>query len=157
MFKINIVTEDLRWKKEVPMIEKILKKNFKKIFTFLGYVAKKQNLEISVLLTNKEAMKKLNKNFRKIKKDTDVLSFPNYEKKFFLKEKNIKDLYLGDLAFSYYYIKKQKFDFLNYINKIFIHGCLHLIGYEHNNLKSYRVMSSVEKNFCLTYEQNKKR
>ena len=145
MFKINIVTEDLRWKKEVPMIEKILKKNFKKIFTFLGYVAKKQNLEISVLLTNKEAMKKLNKNFRKIKKDTDVLSFPNYEKKFFLKEKNIKDLYLGDLAFSYDYIKKQKFDFLNYINKIFIHGCLHLIGYEHNNLKSYRVMSSAEK------------
>jgi len=145
MFKINIVTEDLRWKKEVPMIEKILKKNFKKTFTFLGYVAKKQNLEISVLLTNKEAMKKLNKNFRKIKKDTDVLSFPNYEKKFFLKEKNIKDLYLGDLAFSYDYIKKQKFDFLSYINKIFIHGCLHLIGYEHNNLKSYRVMSSVEK------------
>jgi len=145
MFKINIVTEDLRWKKEVPMIEKILKKNFKKTFTFLGYVAKKQNLEISVLLTNKEAMKKLNKNFRKIKKDTDVLSFPNYEKKFFLKEKNIKDLYLGDLALSYDYIKKQKLDFLNYMNKIFIHGCLHLIGYEHNNLKSYRVMSSVEK------------
>jgi probable rRNA maturation factor len=145
MFKINIVTEDLRWKKEVPMIEKILKKNFKKTFNFLGYVAKKQNLEISVLLTNKEAMKKLNKNFRKIKKDTDVLSFPNYEKKFFLKKQNIKDLYLGDLAFSYDYIKKQKFDFLNYINKIFIHGCLHLIGYEHNNLKSYRVMSSVEK------------
>ena len=145
MFKINIVAEDLRWKKEVPTIEKILKKNFKKIFTFLGYVAKKQNLEISVLLTNKEVMKKLNKNFRKIKKDTDVLSFPNYEKKFFLKEKNIKNLYLGDLAFSYDYIKKQKFDFPNYINKIFIHGCLHLIGYEHNNLKSYRVMSSVEK------------
>jgi probable rRNA maturation factor len=145
MFKINIVVDDLRWKKEAPTIEKILKKNFKKIFTFLGYVAKKQNLEISVLLTNKEVMKKLNKNFRKIKKDTDVLSFPNYEKKFFLKEKNIKDLYLGDLAFSYDYIKKQKFDFLNYINKIFIHGCLHLIGYEHNNLKSYRVMSSVEK------------
>ena len=145
MFKINIVAEDLRWKKEVPTIEKILKKNFKKIFTFLGYVAKKQNLEISVLLTNKEVMKKLNKNFRKIKKDTDVLSFPNYEKKFFLKEKNIKDLYLGDLALSYDYIKKQKLDFLNYMNKIFIHGCLHLIGYEHNNLKSYRVMSSVEK------------
>jgi probable rRNA maturation factor len=145
MFKINIVAEDLRWKKEVPTIEKILKKNFKKIFTFLGYVAKKQNLEISVLLTNKEVMKKLNKNFRKIKKDTDVLSFPNYKKNFFLKEKNIKDLYLGDLALSYDYIKKQKLDFLNYMNKIFIHGCLHLIGYEHNNLKSYRVMSSVEK------------
>ena len=145
MFKINIVVDDLRWKKEAPTIEKILKKNFKKIFTFLGYVTKKQNLEISVLLTNKEVMKKLNKNFRKIKKDTDVLSFPNYEKKFFLKEKNIKDLYLGDLALSYDYIKKQKLDFLNYMNKIFIHGCLHLIGYEHNNLKSYRVMSSAEK------------
>ena len=55
MFKINIVTEDLRWKKEVPMIEKILKKNFKKIFTFLGYVAKKQNFRnLSITQTQRQ-------------------------------------------------------------------------------------------------------
>ena len=121
MFKVNIIVEDSKWKKEIPTIEKMLKKNVKKIYSSITRTRKKKNLEISVLLTNKTKMKKLNKDFRKILKDTDVLSFPHYEKKFFLKKK------------------------LTSVNKIFIHGCLHLVGYEHDNLKSYKEMHSLEK------------
>ena len=148
MFKASILVEAGNWKKEVPGIEKILNKNFKKIFSSLKKFDNK-NLEVSILLTDKKNMKQLNKRFRKISKDTDVLSFPNYEKIFFSKNSKIKNLYLGDLAFSYDYIKKQKTDFLEYINKIFIHGCLHLIGYEHNNLKNYKSMSLVEKKLLI--------
>ena len=148
MFKASILVEAGNWKKEVPGIEKILNKNFKKIFSSLKKFNNK-NLEVSILLTDKKNMKQLNKKFRKISKDTDVLSFPNYEKIFFSKNSKIKNLYLGDLAFSYDYIKKQKTDFLKYINKIFIHGCLHLIGYEHNNLKNYKAMSLVEKKLLI--------
>jgi probable rRNA maturation factor len=148
MFKASILVEAGNWKKEVPGIEKILNKNFKKIFSSLKKFNNK-NLEVSILLTDKKNMKQLNKRFRKISKDTDVLSFPNYEKIFFSKNSKIKNLYLGDLAFSYDYIKKQKTDFLEYINKIFIHGCLHLIGYEHNNLKNYKAMSLVEKKLLI--------
>jgi len=148
MFKTSILVEAGNWKKEVPRIEKILNKNFKKIFSSLKKFNNK-NLEVSILLTDKKNMKQLNKRFRKISKDTDVLSFPNYEKIFFSKNSKIKNLYLGDLAFSYDYIKKQKTDFLEYINKIFIHGCLHLIGYEHNNLKNYKAMSLVEKKLLI--------
>ena len=148
MFKASILVEAGNWKKEVPGIEQILNKNFKKIFSSLKKFNNK-NLEVSILLTDKKNMKQLNKRFRKISKDTDVLSFPNYEKIFFSKNSKIKNLYLGDLAFSYDYIKKQKTDFLEYINKIFIHGCLHLIGYEHNNLKNYKSMSLVEKKLLI--------
>ena len=148
MFKASILVEAGNWKKEVPGIEKILNKNFKKIFSSLKKFNNK-NLEVSILLTDKKNMKQLNKKFRKISKDTDVLSFPNYEKIFFSKNSKIKNLYLGDLAFSYDYIKKQKTDFLEYINKIFIHGCFHLIGYEHNNLKNYKSMSLVEKKLLI--------
>ena len=148
MFKASILVEAGNWKKEVPGIEKILNKNFKKIFSSLKKFNNK-NLEVSILLTDKKNMKQLNKKFRKISKDTDVLSFPNYEKIFFSKNRKIKNLYLGDLAFSYDYIKKQKTDFLEYINKIFIHGCLHLIGYEHNNLKNYKAISLVEKKLLI--------
>ena len=102
-----------------------------------------------MLLTGKSNMKELNKKFRKISKDTDVLSFPNYKKEFFLKKNKIRNLYLGDLAFSYDYIKKQKVDFLKYVNKIFVHGCLHLIGYEHNNMKNYKVMSDLENKIII--------
>ena len=100
-----------------------------------------------MLLTNKTKMKKLNKDFRRILKDTDVLSFPHHEKNFFLKRKlpTMNNIYLGDLAFSYDYIKKQKTNFVEYVNKIFIHGCLHLVGYEHDNLKNYKEMYSLER------------
>jgi len=147
MFKVNIIVEEPKWKKEMPTIEKILKKNFKKIYSSISRTSKKKNLEISVLLTNKTKIKKLNKAFRKTPKDTDILSFPQYEKTFFLKKKVaiINKVYLGDLAFSYDYIKKQKTNFVEYVNKIFIHGCLHLVGYEHDNLKSYKEMRSLER------------
>ena len=144
MFKLNINVERGKWKKKVPDIEKVLLKNFKIIFRVFKKFTKK-NLEASVLLTDKKNMKMLNKKFRKIYKDTDVLSFPNYKKNFYLNKKKKKTLYLGDLAFSYDYIEKQKIDFLDYLNKIFIHGCLHLVGYEHNNKKNFEKMNSIEK------------
>ena len=147
MFKVNIIVEDSKWRKEIPAIEKMLKKNVKKIYSSIDRTSQKKNLEISVLLTNKTKMKKLNKNFRRTLKDTDVLSFPHYEKKFFFKKNldTINKIYLGDLAFSYDYIKKQKTNFVEYVNKIFIHGCLHLVGYEHDNLKNYKEMHSLER------------
>ena len=147
MFKVNIIVEDSKWRKEIPAIEKMLKKKVKKIYSSIDRTSQKKNLEISVLLTNKTKMKKLNKDFRKTLKDTDVLSFPHYEKNFFLKRKlpTMNNIYLGDLAFSYDYIKKQKTNFVEYVNKIFIHGCLHLVGYEHDNLKNYKEMYSLER------------
>jgi len=147
MFKVNIIVEDSKWKKEIPTIERMLKKNVKKIYSSIDRTSKKKNLEISVLLTNKTKMKKLNKDFRRTLKDTDVLSFPYHEKNFFLKRKlpTIGIIYLGDLAFSYDYIKKQKTNFVEYVNKIFIHGCLHLVGYEHDNLKNYKEMHLLER------------
>ncbi len=144
MFKININVEGGRWKTKVPKIEKILSKNFKSTFSNLKKFHHK-NLEMSVLLTDKKNMKILNKKFRKTFKDTDVLSFPNYEKKFFLTKITNNYLYLGDLALSYDYIIKQKINFLDYLNKIFIHGCLHLVGYEHNNEKNFKKMNLLEK------------
>ena len=80
MFKVNIIVEDSKWKKEIPTIEKMLKRNVKKIYSSITRTKEKKNLEISVLLTNKTKMKKLNKDFRKTLKDTDVLSFPTMKK-----------------------------------------------------------------------------
>ena len=100
MFKANILINKNSWIKEVPTIEKLLKKNFKTIFNSIKNF-KNKNIEVSVLLTGKSNMKELNKKFRKISKDTDVLSLPNYKKEFFLKKNKIRNLYLGDLAFSY--------------------------------------------------------
>ena len=112
-------------------------------------------IEISILLTGKKNMKNLNKKFRKINKDTDVLSFPAEEKNFFNKDlKSKKKVYLGDIALSYQYIeaiiKKQNISFDDYFKKMLVHGVLHLIGHEHDSFKKYKKMNLLEQKIIRT-------
>ena len=91
-------------------------------------------------------MKKLNKKFRKLNKTTDVLSFP------FLHSNNLKiikqkELYIGDVAVSYEIInsRSNKNNFFLEFDKVWIHGLLHLIGYNHIKNKDYFKMNKIEK------------
>ena len=144
MHKVEILIKDNKWKKEISDIENLFSIYFNTIFnTFKKF--KKKKLEISILLTNSKEMKDLNKKFRKKNKDTDILSFPNYQKSFFTKKIILNHIFLGDLALSYNYIKKTKLNFIKYIEKVFVHGCLHLVGYKHDNMKEYNIMSKLEK------------
>ena len=89
-------------------------------------------------------MKFLNNKFRRINKDTDVLSFPSESALFYEKKIINKNLYLGDIALSYDYINKQQLKFDTYLKKILIHGFLHLIGHNHKNHKSYFKMEKAQ-------------
>lgn len=131
------------WSKYCSSIDKkikqILKRSIesKKIF-------RQKNTEITVLLTSSYKMKFLNNKFRKINKDTDVLSFPSERASFYEKKIISKNLYLGDIALSYGYLNKQKQNFDAYLKKILIHGFLHLIGHNHRNNKSYFKMEKAQ-------------
>ena len=90
-------------------------------------------------------MKKLNKKFRKKNKSTDVLSFPDHYKiNSELKKK--KKIYLGDIAVSYEVIEKRskKNSFFLEFDKVWIHGFLHLLGYNHIRSKDYFKMNRIE-------------
>ena len=148
MVKINLVVNHKSWKFNYPKTDLFLKKIIKKIL-LLVFPKINSNFEISILLTDSKNMKGLNRKFRKINKDTDVLSFPAEEKNFF--KKNIKskqDIYLGDIALSYPYIakiiKKQNVSFDYYFKKMLIHAILHLIGHEHDSLIKYKKMNLLE-------------
>ena len=84
-------------------------------------------------------MKKLNFKFRKKNKTTDVLSFP-------LKYLKNKKLYIGDIAISYEIINQRSklSNFFIEFDKIWIHGFLHLIGYDHKKLKDFKKMQKKE-------------
>ena len=148
MVKVNLVIEDKNWKSRYPKVNLLLTKSIKKILSSI-FPSRAMAFEISILLTGKKNMKNLNKKFRKINKDTDVLSFPAEEKNFFKKDLKLKKkIYLGDIALSYQYIeeivKKQNISFDDYFKKILIHGVLHLIGHEHDSLKKYKKMNLLE-------------
>ena len=85
MLKVNLVINHKSWKFNYPKTDLFLKKIIKKILLAI-FPLNKSYFEISVLLTNSKNMKNLNQRFRKINKDTDVLSFPAEEKVFFKKK-----------------------------------------------------------------------
>ena len=149
MVKVNLVIDHKHWKSRYPKVNLFLNRSIKKILSST-LSSRATDFEISILLTGSKNMKNLNKKFRKINKDTDVLSFPAEKKDFFNKDiKSKKKVYLGDLALSYQYIeaiiKKQNTSFDDYFKKMLVHGVLHLIGHEHDSFKKYKKMNSLEK------------
>ncbi len=131
------------------MVKKIKKKEF--FFNLIcksfpkKYKFSKKKLFITLLLSNNNSIKKLNKKFRNKDKPTDILSFP-----FETKIKQNKQLYLGDIVISYNFMDKPKSQSLNLFKdkviKTFIHGMLHLLGFDHIKLKDYKKMLKEEQN-----------
>ena len=105
----------------------------------------KKKHEFSVLLTNNKRMKKLNFQFRKKNKPTDVLSFP------FLDIKK-KDVYIGDIAISFELVnqRSKNSSFFLELDKMWVHGYFHLIGYDHKKMKDFKKMNKKE-NSILNY------
>jgi len=96
---------------------------------------------VKVIFTDSKKIRSLNKSYRKIDKETDVLSFAelDLDKKFtaLKEEKN-----LGEIYINYDWIKKEKTP-VEYASKLFIHGYLHLLGYDHE--KDHGEMEKLEK------------
>ena len=143
MHKVYISCDSKIWLKDSTNVEKKIKNILKKsIMSQKKFLSK--NIEISVLLTNTKKMTSLNYKYRNKKKDTDILSFPSEKPSFFKKKLKQKNIYLGDLALSFNYIKKQGIEFEEYLKKMLVHGFLHLIGYDHDNEKNFLKMEKIQ-------------
>jgi len=138
MIKANVISGHLSWKRILKKPNDYLKKRLKILSKTPSF--KKKNHEFSILLTNDKEMKKLNNKFRKKNKTTDVLSFP-------IKIQNKNRLYVGDIALSYEIIKhrSKETNFFLEFDKMWIHGYLHLIGYDHKKTKDFQKMLRKEK------------
>ena len=141
MININVFSEEKSWSKKLKKKElyfdKICKA-FPKKYQFLN-----KKVSLTLLLSNNKNIKKLNRNFRNKNKSTDILSFP-----FSKKLKISKNFYIGDIIISYNFIDKPKLQplkiFRERLIKTFIHGFLHLLGFDHIKNKDYLNMSKEE-------------
>ena len=144
MIKVNVEINNKSWHKKIKNPKKYFNQKLKKISKMHG-LFKNKDITFTILLTNSLNMKKLNKKFRKYNKSTDILSFPTFSKRKLIATK-MRKIYIGDLAASYEIINsRSKKNFLIEFDKAWIHGFLHLIGYDHVKNKDYYKMSKVEK------------
>ena len=142
MIKVNVLSEEKSWTKKIKKKE-IFFNNLCKFFpNKFKFINKK--IYFTLLLSNNKNIKRLNKKFRNKNIHTDILSFPFHQL-----SKNSKEIYLGDIIISYNYMNKPKnlsnFDFKKKVTKIFIHGFLHLLGFDHYRDKNFKKMFNEEK------------
>ena len=141
MINISVFSEEKAWSKRLRNKDIFFQKicnAFPKKYKFLH-----KKVSFTLLLSNNKNIQKLNKFFRKKNKPTDILSFP-LTKKFRVS----KQTYLGDIIISYNFINKPKSLntklFKEKVIKIFIHGFLHLLGFDHKKNKDYKKMLKEE-------------
>ena len=126
-------------------IKIFVKKSVDQTLEILEY--KKRKTYVSVFLTNNKEIKKINSKYRKINKSTNVLSFPQNEKRMI---SNLENYYvLGDIVISLEKIfseaNEQKKNFFDHLLHMIVHSALHLYGFDHTNQKESLVMEAKEK------------
>lgn len=126
------------------IIEKVAEKCFE--VEELG----KKKLYLSVILTNPENIRKTNKEYRQIDKETDVLSFPMFERDEIPLILGEFPEALGDIMISIERVKEQAKEyghsFERELSYMLVHGFYHLMGYDH--------MTEDEKNEMRQKEEN---
>lgn len=128
-------------------IMEITDDSFKAIEKAIEFVIKAEELEedfeVSVSFVTNEEIKELNKEFRNVDSETDVLSFPMDDEEF----EGV--IILGDIVLSTQRIIEQANDFGHSLERemayLTVHSMLHLLGYDHMNGDEKEEMRSREK------------
>ena len=107
--------------------------------------------EISITFTDNENIRQINNDYRQKDVETDVLSFPIYEKYELDEEKNIESDFirpLGDIVISMEKADEQSKDFGHSFERevcyLICHSMFHLMGYDHMIEEEKKIMSEKE-------------
>lgn len=123
--------------------ERINKKEFEKISETILNGEKDKKAEISLAIVDSRKIRILNKKYRKKDKATDVLSFQYDVPSLWNKD------FLGEIIICPQIVKKNAKElggtFGREMNKVLIHGILHLLGFDHEkNNKEAKIMQNKE-------------
>lgn len=103
----------------------------------LDYEQYENPIEVSVTFTDNEGIRDLNRRFRGIDRETDVLSFPLFDYDGETDEPPVDELVgmLGDVVISLEQAKKQAEEYGHSFERetafLTVHSMLHLLGYDH--------------------------
>lgn len=132
---------DLTNKKELKKYYKDIKKYYQKVLEVLKL---EDSFEASLIIVGKNKIHSINKKYRGIDKETDVISFAEVDSD----DDFGDDSYLGDIFINVDRVKSQAKEYGHSIKRefcfLFIHGMLHLFGYDHMNKKDEKKMFSLQ-------------
>ena len=137
----------------IEFIEKVILKCFK------TEKLEKTKLYISVTLTNPNNIKRINNEYRNIDKETDVLSFPMFEKNeipILTKNEMKFDEVLGDIIICVDRVKEQAEEYGHSFERelayMLVHGFYHLMGEDHIEEEDKKNMREKEENVLASLD-----
>lgn len=113
----------------------------------LSHTAGNKDAEVGLIISTEENIRNLNNKYRGKNKATNVLSFSNEEIQDFMSAEEDEN-YLGDIYISREHIAQEASQ-LNISHKerfahLFVHGILHLMGFDHEEGEDAEVMQNME-------------
>ena len=110
----------------------------------------KKNGIVSLVFVGPGRMRKINYKYRKKNRVTDVLSFPEPQKEGFIVPPEAQKQ-LGEILICLREVKKEtkreQSEFKKELARTFIHGLLHLLGYDHKKPKEAEIMFQKENKY----------
>ena len=122
------------------------KKKLHQILSEITQALNVSNSDVALYITNNQEIAVLNQEYRQINKPTDILSWSYFEQ---------DPQYLGELALSWEQSKKQArqngWRIETEVIRLLAHGCVHLLGYDHQTEEEEATMLALEKNVLLHF------
>lgn len=129
--EIDIAVNDERWNSKIPDIKTFTQDIVQRVLSDFEW--KTNNIDISIVLADNDFIQELNKNYRRKDKPTNVLSFPQTENEDLNNQTPF--LSLGDIIVAFETIEAEAYQqdksFSDHYTHMLIHGCLHLLHYDH--------------------------
>ena len=131
--KLKIYFENNQEKEQITYKMKMLIRNA--VTATLEYEKIEEDCEVSITFCDNEKIRELNKKFRNIDRETDVLSFPLFDDDGIDGLVPEIDCMLGDIVISLEKAKAQAEEFGHSFEReaafLAVHSVLHLLGYDH--------------------------
>lgn len=124
----------------------------KPLTTYAADYLKLDNVMFNVIIVDNEKIHEINKTYRNIDRETDVISFALEDDKTFVETdvRVLGDIYISlDKAISQ--AKEYNHSLKREICFLCIHGLLHLLGYDHMNEKDEKIMFKLQEEILDNY------
>ena len=135
---------------DICFIEPELELLFQKVLeALLQAEGETGEVEVSLVLVDDKQIQEMNRDYRGIDRPTDVLSFPLREAVEGEEPKvPVDDWLLGDIVISMETALRQAEEYGHSLERelgfLLVHGCLHLLGYDHQREEERQVMREKE-------------
>lgn len=134
---------DLTRKKELDIYFDDINEYYKKTLEVLNI---NDDLDLSLIIVGKTKIRNINRDYRNIDRVTDVISFANIDSDDY--DYLCEDVNLGDIFINVDRVKSQAKKYDHSIKRefvfLFVHGMLHLLGYDHMEKEDEEVMFALQ-------------